>query len=421
MMQHVNPFVTAQEETRLAIAAMGGSPELYAVLKAPARFVEVQIPVRMDDGRLQVFTGYRSQHVNVLGPAKGGLRFHPDVTPDEVRALSMWMSYKTAVAGLPYGGGKGGIVVDPKQLSEGELERLSRGFVQALWQIIGPDQDIPAPDVNTNPKIMAWMTDEYERIAGHSVPAVFTGKPLALGGSLGRTEATGRGTVIVIREAARLLGLSLKGARVAIQGFGNAGTFAGLLLEEQGAVITAISDSTGGIFDPSGLNAAAVMAHKSRTGSVQGFPGSEPVSQFGVLTAPVEILVPAALENQIDAHVAEQIQAKIIAEAANGPTTPDGDAVLAGRGIFTIPDILASAGGVTVSYFEWVQNRSNFYWSEAEVNAKLEDRMVQAFHAVHRTANQYDTTMRMGAFIYAIGRIAAGLEARGIVRPVRKA
>ncbi|HYG58736.1 MAG TPA: Glu/Leu/Phe/Val dehydrogenase, partial [Symbiobacteriaceae bacterium] len=307
----------------------------------------------MDNGTLRVFTGYRSQHVTALGPAKGGIRFHPDVTADEVRALSMWMSFKTSVVGLPYGGGKGGITVDPKLLSEGELERLSRGWVQAFWKEIGPELDIPAPDVNTTPQIMAWMTDEYERIIGRSAPGVFTGKPIAIGGSLGRNEATGRGTCIVVREAARHLGMNLKGARVAIQGFGNAGTVTARLMEEMGAVITAISDSKGGIVKPTGLEVAEVMAHKRSTGSVMNFPGAANVDQVGVLTADAEILIPAALENQIDEPVAEQIKATIIAEAANGPTTPDGNTVLTRRGIFVVPDILASAGGVTVSYFEW--------------------------------------------------------------------
>lgn len=413
---HNNPFRIAQQQLRAAIDALGVNEELYDLLKAPARFVEVQIPVRMDDGSLRVFTGFRSQHLNVLGPTKGGIRYHQDVSADEVRALSMWMSFKTSVVGLPYGGGKGGIIVNPRQLSEGELERLSRGYVRAIWQIIGPDQDIPAPDVNTTPQIMAWMTDEFERITGKNAPGVFTGKPLAIGGSLGRNEATGRGTVITVREAARHLGLPLNGARVAIQGFGNAATFAGLLLEELGAVIVAASDSRGGIVGPAGMSMVELVAHKQTTGSVLRFPGAQATDQLGVLTADCEILVPAALENQIDGDVAEQIKARIVAEAANGPTTPEGDAVLERRGIFLVPDILANAGGVTVSYFEWVQNLANYYWTEAEVNDRLEQKMVQAFQDVTAMAERHGAGMRTAAYMHAINRIAGGLKARGLLK-----
>ncbi|HYF96076.1 MAG TPA: Glu/Leu/Phe/Val dehydrogenase [Symbiobacteriaceae bacterium] len=411
-----NPFLIAQQQVKAAVDRLGGNEELYNLLKAPARILEVQIPIRMDDGTLQVFTGYRSQHLNVIGPTKGGIRFHQDVTADEVRALSMWMSFKTSVVGLPYGGGKGGIVVNPKLLSEGELERLSRGYVRAIWQIIGPDQDIPAPDVNTNPQIMAWMTDEYETLVGRNAPGVFTGKPLSIGGSLGRTEATGRGTVITIREAAAHLGISLKGARVSIQGFGNAGIFAGLLLEELGAVVVAASDSRGGVISQKGFKVADLQAHKQATGSVLGFPGTENTDQFGVLTADCEVLIPAALENQIDGAVAEQIKARIVAEAANGPTTPDGDRVLERRGIFVIPDILANAGGVTVSYFEWVQNLASYYWTEEEVNTKLEQKMVQAFRDVAAVSRKHGVCMRTAAYMHSINRIAEGLKARGLLK-----
>jgi glutamate dehydrogenase len=354
----------------------------------------------------------RGAVLSVLGPAKGGIRFHQDVTPDEVRALSMWMSIKTSVVGLPYGGGKGGITVNPKLLSQGELERLSRGYVRALWQVIGPEQDIPAPDVNTNAQVMAWMTDEYER----SAPGVFTGKPLSLGGSLGRNEATGGGTVITIREAARHLGLRLEGARVSIQGFGNAGTFAGLLLEQLGARVVAVSDSSGGILKPEGMALSAVMAHKQATGSVVGFSGAKDTDQVGVLTADCDILIPAALENQIDAKVAEQVKARLVAEAANGPTTPEGDAVFARRGTFVIPDILANAGGVTVSYFEWVQNLTRDYWSEEVVNARLEERMGRAFRDVAAVAKERGLYTRTAAYVHALGRIAEGLRARGLLR-----
>ena len=407
------------------MVALGESEELYELLKAPAHFIEVQIPVRMDDGSLRVFTGYRSQHLTTLGPAKGGIRFHPAVTADEVKALSMWMTFKTSVVGLPYGGGKGGVAVDPRKLSAGELERLSRGYVRAIWPFIGPDKDIPAPDVNTNAQIMAWMTDEYETIVGRSCPGVFTGKPIALGGSLGRTEATGRGTVIAIREALAYLGQPLQGARVAIQGFGNAGQHAARLLEELGAVLVAVSDSRGGILCPGGVRVADLIAYKQATGSVVGYPGSKPTDQFGVLTADCEILVPAALENQIDAEVARSIRARVVAEAANGPTTPDGDQVLAQRKVFVIPDILANAGGVTVSYFEWVQNLNQFYWTEEEVNARLEQRMVSSFHEVLSMAERYGAYTRTAAYMYSIHRIAEGLRVRGLLktpaRPVRRA
>lgn len=410
-----NPFLIAQQQVRNAVVALGESEELFDLLKAPAHFVEVQIPVRMDDGTLRVFTGYRSQHLTTLGPAKGGIRFHPAVTADEVKALSMWMTFKTSVVGLPYGGGKGGVIVDPRKLSRGELERLARGYVREIWPFIGPDKDIPAPDVNTNAQIMAWMVDEYEKIVGYSCPAVFTGKPIALGGSLGRNEATGRGTVIAIREAMNYLGLPLAGARVAIQGFGNAGQFAGLLLEEYGAVVVAVSDSRGGILCPSGVSVADLIAHKQATGSVVGYPGSRETDQVGVLTADCDILVPAALENQIDGEVARHIRARVVAEAANGPTTPDGDHVLAQRNVFVIPDILANAGGVTVSYFEWVQNRNQFYWTEEEVNARLEQKMVESFRQVVATAERHGAYSRTAAYMYAIHRIAEGLRVRGLL------
>ncbi|MFO7274058.1 MAG: Glu/Leu/Phe/Val dehydrogenase [Bacillota bacterium] len=420
-----NPFLIAQQQVRNAVAALGESEELYELLKAPAHFIEVQIPVRMDDGSLRVFTGYRSQHLTTLGPAKGGIRFHPAVTADEVKALSMWMTFKTSVVGLPYGGGKGGVAVDPRKLSLGELERLSRGYVRAIWPYLGPDKDIPAPDVNTNAQIMAWMTDEYETIVGASCPAVFTGKPILMGGSLGREEATGRGTVITIREAMAYLGVPLRGARVAVQGFGNAGQHAARLLEEEGAVLVAASDSRGGILCPGGVRVADLIAYKQATGSVVGFPGSRPTDQFGVLTADCEILVPAALENQIDAEVARSIRARVIAEAANGPTTPDGDHVLAQRKIFVIPDILANAGGVTVSYFEWVQNRNQYYWTAEEVNARLEQRMVTSFREVVAMAERHGAYTRTAAYMYAIHRIAESLRMRGLLqtpaRPVRRA
>ena len=415
-MSQLNPFSVAQRQLRTAIQALGGPDELYELLKAPSRFVEVQIPVRMDNGRLRVFTGFRSQHLHVLGPAKGGIRYHHDVTADEVRALSMWMTFKTATLGLPYGGAKGGIVVDPKRLSEGELERLSRGYVRAIWQLLGPHQDIPAPDVSTNAQIMGFMLDEYEQLRGESAPGVFTGKPLALGGSLGRTEATGRGVVIAIREAARHLGISIQGARVAIQGMGNAGTYASRMLEAMGATIVAVSDTGGGVIDPKGIRISELMAHKAATGSVKGFGGARSSGQREVLTADCDILIPAALENQITGEIAAAVKAKIVAEAANGPTTPDGDLALSRRGVFVIPDILASAGGVTVSYFEWVQNLSGLYWTEEEVDSRLEQKMTRAFRDVLAMAEKNKASMRTAAYMQAISRIADGLRARGLLK-----
>lgn len=414
-MSQITPFSMAQQQLRAAVDALDGPDELYELLKAPSRFVEFQIPVRMDDGKLRVFQAFRSQHLHVLGPAKGGIRYHEDVNADEIRALSIWMSLKTAMMSLPYGGAKGGIVVNPKELSPTELERLSRGYVRAIWQIIGPDQDIPAPDVNTNAQIMGWMTDEYEQIVGRSAPGVFTGKPLALGGSVGRTEATGRGTVIVIREAMRHLGLSIQGARVAIQGFGNAGVFAGRMLEALGATVVAVSDSRGGIVNPRGIRFSELIAHKRATGSVESFPCASPASQRDVLTADCDILIPAAMENQIDAEIASSLEARIVAEAANGPTTPDGAEILDQRGIFVIPDVVASAGGVTVSYFEWVQNQSGLYWPEEEVHARLEQKMMRAFHDVVAMAESRRASMRTAAYMQAVSRIAAGLEARGLL------
>ncbi|WP_264844803.1 Glu/Leu/Phe/Val family dehydrogenase [Caldinitratiruptor microaerophilus] len=411
-----NPFRIAQQQVRHAVDALGADERVYEILKAPQRTVEVQIPVRMDDGRLQVFTGYRCQHLRSIGPTKGGIRFHPQVTLDEVRALSMWMTFKTAVVGLPYGGAKGGVIVDPKQLSERELEALARGYIREIAPVIGPERDIPAPDVNTDARIMAWMMDEYERTrGGGAFPGVITGKPLVLGGSEGRAAATGQGLVYTVREAAARLGVPLAGARVVIQGFGNAGTFTGTLLEQMGARVVAVSDSRGGIFSPKGLKMADVIEHKRRTGSVVGFPETEAVTQQELLQLECEILVPAALENQITGEVARGIRARIVAEAANGPTTPDGDQVLAERGIFLIPDILANAGGVTVSYFEWVQNLSGLYWTEAEVLHRLEERMVAAFHRVTRTAEGRGLDMRTAAYVVAVQRITEALKARGLL------
>ncbi|OAT86376.1 Glu/Leu/Phe/Val family dehydrogenase [Desulfotomaculum copahuensis] len=410
----INPFENAQQEIKRAVGHLGLHPAVYEILKQPMKVLTVIIPVEMDDGTIRVFTGYRAQHNGALGPAKGGVRFHPGVTMDEVKALAMWMTFKCAVVGLPYGGGKGGVVCNPRELSPGELERLSRGYVRAIAEIAGPEKDIPAPDVYTNPQIMAWMMDEFSRYRGHNEFGFITGKPLAVGGSAGRNEATARGCAIAIREAAKLQGVSLANAAVAVQGFGNAGGIVARLLHEMGCRIVAVVDSSGGAYNPAGMDPVKLREHKTRTGSVKGYPGSKPVSSAELLTMECDILVPAALENQITASVAGQVKAKIIAEAANGPTTPEGDRVLEQKGVFVIPDILASAGGVTVSYFEWVQNNMGYYWTEQEVNRRLEEIMVRGFHEVAAMRKRgRDVDMRQAAYMVAVQKVAEAMAVRG--------
>jgi len=409
----LNPYHIVQRQIKEAVDALGVEPAAYEILKQPMRFLEVSIPVRMDDGSLKVFTGYRSQHNDALGPTKGGIRYHPGVYADEVKALSMWMTFKCALLGLPYGGGKGAIACNPKEMSKGELERLSRGFIRAIAQIVGPEKDIPAPDVYTNPQIMAWMVDEFSQLRGYNNFGLMTGKPLIIGGSLGRNEATGRGCVIVALEAARMLGIPIKGARVVVQGFGNAGSVAARLMHEAGAKVIAVNDSKGGAYNPNGLDPVAVNEYKARTGSVKGAPGTQDISNDELLALDCDILIPAALENQITSQNAGQIKAKIISEAANGPTTPEGDEILARRGILVIPDILASAGGVTVSYFEWVQNLQNFYWTEEEVNARLEQMMKRSFAAVYRMHQEKKVPMRQAAFMVAVDRVVQAMRVRG--------
>ncbi|AGT30674.1 glutamate dehydrogenase [Geobacillus subterraneus] len=412
--ENLNPYEVAKKQIETAAEKLGLEPHIVEMLKRPMRVLSVSFPVKMDDGSIQIFEGYRSQHNDALGPTKGGIRFHPDITLDEVKALSMWMSFKCAVVGLPYGGGKGGVICDPRTLSTGELERVSRGFIEAISQIIGPDKDIPAPDVYTNPQIMGWMMDTYSRMNHAFSPGVITGKPLIIGGSKGRNEATARGCVITIQEAMKKLHLPLKGATVAIQGFGNAGRIAAKLLAELGCKIVAVSDSTGAIYDPDGLNLATVEHVKDHQ-TLLDYGAQYEIEPSQLLELDVDILVPAALENAITAANADRIQAKIIAEAANGPTSPEADQILSGKGIMVIPDILANAGGVTVSYFEWVQNLMNYYWSEEEVNQKLADIMVRSFHAVHETAEQYGTDLRTAAYIISIKRMAEAMKARGWV------
>ncbi len=409
-----NAWHNAQQQFDDAAELLGLEPDLRDVLREPKRELSVHFPVKMDNGHVQMFQGYRVQHNLGRGPAKGGIRYHQDVSLDEVRALAMWMTWKCAIADLPFGGAKGGVIVDPHKLSAGELERLTRRFASEISVLIGPEKDIPAPDVNTTPQMMAWIMDTISMAKGYSVPAVVTGKPLSVGGSAGRNAATGRGCMIVGMEACRKLGIEPSRATVAVQGFGNAGSIAAGLMQGKGFTIVAVSDSRGGIQNRAGLDVAAVIAHKQRTGSVVGFPGSEPVSNMALLELPVDVLIPAALESQITASNAGEIKAKLILEAANGPTTPDADAILAKRGITVIPDVVANAGGVTVSYFEWVQDIQSFFWEEDEVNAKLERVMVKAFNTTWDMAKKHNVPVRLGAYLVAVSRVADATRVRGI-------
>ena len=410
----INAWAVAQSQFDLAADRLNLDPGMRLVLREPRREFTVHFPVHMDDGSVKVFTGYRVQHNLGRGPAKGGIRYHQDVSLDEVKALAMWMTWKCAVVGIPYGGGKGGVIVDPKLLSQKELEGLTRRYFTEIEILVGPEKDIPAPDVNTNAQIMAWMMDTYSMHAGHTVPGVVTGKPISLGGSEGRNEATARGTVFCIVEAARHLGLELPKCRVAIQGFGNAGSIAARLIEDEGAKVVAVSDSTGGIHDPEGLDIHRVVAWKQEHGTVQGFPGSTDISNAEVLEVDCEILIPAALENQITERNAGNIKARLIAEAANGPTTPEADAIMFKNGKFMIPDILCNAGGVTVSYFEWVQDLNRDHWSESVVNAKLKEIMVKAFQEVLAVARREQCNMRTAAYLLAVKRVADAMEMRGL-------
>ncbi len=414
MTTQLNPFKIAQQQIGVAAAKLGLDPAIEAMLKEPQRVLIVHFPVKMDDGTTKIFTGYRSQHNDAIGPTKGGIRYHPDVCLDEVKALSMWMTFKCGVVGLPYGGGKGGVCCNPKELSTGELERTSRAYIRAISQIVGPDKDIPAPDVYTTPQIMAWMMDEFSKTKQSNQAGVITGKPLIVGGSLGRNEATARGCAFVIKKAAQELNIDLKEATVAIQGYGNAGSIAAHLLTDIGCRIVATSDSKGGTYNPNGIHPNAVQAHKEQTGSVVGFCQNE-ISNEELLELEVDILIPAALENVITKTNASQIKAKIIAEAANGPTTPEADIILFEKGIMVIPDILANAGGVTVSYFEWVQNLMNYYWSEEEVNTRLEKVMFDAFDKIFEMSKKHKVDMRTAAYIVSINRVAEAIKIRGWV------
>ena len=410
----INPWAVAQQQFDLAAEHLKLDPGIRQVLREPRRALTVTFPVKMDDGTVRVFTGYRVQHNLGRGPAKGGIRYHQNVSIDEVKALAMWMTWKCAVVGIPYGGGKGGVIVDPKKLSLKELEALTRRFTTEISVLIGPERDIPAPDVNTNAQVMAWMMDTYSMHAGYTVPGVVTGKPISLGGSEGRNEATARGAVYTIVDAAAHLGMDLTKATVAVQGFGNAGSIAARLIRDEGATVIAVSDTGGGILNRDGLDIDRVIGWKKEHGTVAGFPGSDPISNDKLLEVKCDILIPAALENQISAANAGRVRAKIVAEAANGPTTPEADAILHDNGVFIIPDILCNAGGVTVSYFEWVQDLNRDHWSEAVVNAKLKEIMDRSFGEVLAMSLLEEVNMRTAAYLVAVQRVADATAMRGL-------
>jgi len=414
MSEKLNPFKIAQHQLDEAAAILKLEPGIHALLREPRRELHVTIPVKMDDGTVKVFKGFRVQYNDARGATKGGIRFHPEETIDTVRALAAWMTWKTAVVDIPLGGGKGGVICNPKEMSQGELERLSRGYIRAIGRFIGPETDVPAPDVYTTPQIMAWMVDEYSVITGYNVPGVITGKPLPLGGSAGRGDATARGGVYTIREAAKVLGINLKGATCAIQGYGNAGYFGHVLAEELlGMKVVAVSDSKGGIYNPAGLDFKTVSAHKEKTDSVINFPGAKNITNEEILELDVVVLIPAALENQITERNAANIKAKIVAEFANGPTTPEADKILFANGVYVIPDFLCNAGGVTVSYFEQVQNAYDYYWGLEEVYERLDKKMTSAFHAVHEMSKKHKVHNRVGAYLVAVNRVAEAMRLRG--------
>ncbi len=412
--EDLNPHRIAQIQFDLAAEYLKLDPGLRQILRSPKRVLEVSVPTKMDNGQVKVFTGYRVQHNVARGPAKGGIRYHPNVTLDEVKALATWMTWKTAAVNIPFGGGKGGVICDAKRMSKGELERMTRRYASEILPLIGPEQDIPAPDVYTDSQTMAWIMDTYSMTKGYSSLGVVTGKPVSIGGSEGRKEATARGCMVVTEEACKLKKMSLRGASVAIQGFGNAGSLVARLFAEKKSRIVAISDSRGGVFNSCGIDPLKAMRYKERSGTVVGMPGTSRISNDDLLTMKCDILVPAALENVITLNNADQIKAKVVAEAANGPTTPHADEVLARKGITLLPDILANAGGVTASYFEWVQDLQSLFWPLSEVNAKLESVMRRAFQEAYETMRKHRTHMRTGAYILAVGRVADATLVRGL-------
>jgi glutamate dehydrogenase/leucine dehydrogenase len=409
-----NPFENAQEQLRIAAEYLKLDDGIHQMLNQPMRILTVSLPVRMDTGKTRVFTGYRVQYNDARGPAKGGIRYHPNVTLDEVKALAAWMTWKCSVADIPFGGAKGGVICDPKNMSQGELERLTRRYTAAIANFIGPYKDIPAPDVYTNAQVMAWIVDTYSQLQGHMVPEVVTGKPIALGGSLGRDTATGRGAVFCTREWAKAKGVDLKRSTFAVQGFGNAGANFALLLEGYGAKLVAASDSKGGVVSKSGIDTHKLLEHKEKTGSVVGMPGTQKVGEEELMQLDVDILCPAALENMLTAAVAKGVKAKMVVECANGPTTPEADKILDKNGVFLIPDILANSGGVIVSYLEWVQNLNRFRWTEEEVNSRLEQRITGAFKDCHDKSKSAGTSMRTAALILGVGRVADAMKTLGI-------
>ena len=415
-MPELNPFKIAQKQLDTAAATLGLDEATHQLLRWPQRELQVTLPVRMDDGSIRVFHGYRVHYNGARGPTKGGLRWHPDETIDTVRALSAWMTWKTAVVDLPLGGGKGGVTCNPKELSAGEKERLARAYIRAVGRFLNETQDVPAPDVYTTPEIMAWMMDEYETITGHHAPGVITGKPIALGGSAGRGDATARGGIFVVREAGKRLGIDLKGKAMAVQGFGNAGQFAALLGSEiLGLKVVAASDSQGGVYNAKGMDPKALVEHKQKTGGVAGFPGAESISNDKLLELDVTVLFPAALENSITDKNADRIKAKIVCELANGPTTPEADVVLWKNKVFVIPDFLANAGGVTVSYFEQVQNAYNYYWNLETVHTRLDEKMTKGFADVYAMHERHKVNMREAAYLVSVNRVAEACKLRGWV------
>jgi len=415
MSAQINPFEVALKQLEEAAKLIKLDHGLHQVLASPKRVLTVSLPVKMDNDEIRVFTGFRSQYNDARGPYKGGIRYHPQVTVDEVKALSMWMTWKCAVADIPYGGGKGGIICNPKEMSDGELERMTRRYAYAIADIIGPRTDIPAPDVYTGGKEMAWIMDTYSALKGNYVqPEIITGKPLSIGGSLGRTEATGRGLSFTVREAAKKLKIDMKAATVAVQGFGNAGQYASQLVKELGAKVIAVSDSSGGVYNKNGIDVGALRNHKAKTESVVGFPDTKPISNEELLETDCTILIPAALENQLTSKNASKVKAKLVAEAANGPTTPEADDVLFKNKIMVIPDILANGGGVTVSYFEWLQNLRREYWSEAEVNERLDTNITKAFLDVYNTHEKYGVNMRKASTVLAVNRVVEAINIRGL-------
>ncbi|RXT04287.1 Glu/Leu/Phe/Val dehydrogenase [Ammoniphilus sp. CFH 90114] len=413
--ENFNVFERTQEVIKQALDTMGYDEPVYELLKEPLRLLTVRIPVRMDDGTVQIFTGYRAQHNDAVGPTKGGIRFHPDVTEEEVKALSMWMSIKCGITDLPYGGGKGGIACDPRSMSFRELERLSRGYVRAISQLVGPTKDIPAPDVFTNSQIMAWMMDEYSRIREFDSPGFITGKPIVLGGSAGRETSTAKGVTIVMREAAKVMGLQIEGARVIIQGFGNAGSFLAKFLYDAGAKVIGISDAYGALYQPEGLDIDYLLEKRDSFGTVTKLFTTNVISNEELLVKECDILVPAAIENQITEGNAADIKAKILVEAANGPTTLKATEILTERGVLIVPDVLASAGGVVVSYFEWVQNNQGYYWTEEEVSEKLEKILNKSFRNVYQLSLDRKVDMRLAAYIVGLRRMAEASRWRGWV------